>query len=130
MSEFKSASTPGVVPASVIFKRSVEYRQSRSTDPAASVSVRPAPTEKRQPKRSSAVASAFECQLRNLALKTTSSGRSITPKSVISSALLKARRTARVELFESIASRFAALKVPALSQLRPVALRKRPRFLS
>lgn len=130
MSESKSASASSVLPASVIFQRSVEYGQSRSSGKAASVSVRSAPTEKRLPKRSSAVASAFECQLRNLASKATSPGRPITPKSVISSALLKARRAARVELFESIASRLAALKVPSLPQLRPVALRQRPRFLS
>jgi hypothetical protein len=129
VSEFKSAYACGVLPASVIFKRGVEYGQSRSVGNATSVNVRLASTEKRLPKRPSAVASAFECQLRNLASKATSQGRP-TPKSVVSTALLKARRAARSELFESIASRLAALKVPSLSELRPVALRRRPRFLS
>jgi hypothetical protein len=62
--------------------------------------------------------------------KATAPGRPITPKSVISNALLKARRVARVELFASIASRLAALKVPVSRELRPVALRQRSRLLS
>ena len=130
MSESKSASASSVLPTSVIFKRSVAYRQSQSSGQAGSVRVVSASTEKRLPKRSSSVASAFQCQLRTLALKATPQGRPMTPKSVVSSALLKARRAARVELFESIASRLAALKVPSVSELRPVALRKRPRLLS
>jgi hypothetical protein len=130
VSESKSASASGLLPASVIFKRGVAYGQSRLVGDATSVSVRSAPTEKRLPKRPGVVASASEFQLRNLASKATCQGRSITPKSVVSSALLKARRAARSELFESIASRLAALKVPSVSELRPVALRQRPRFLS
>ena len=128
MGESKSASS--VLPASVIFKRSVECRQPRSVGEASSVSVQFAPTEKRLSERSSSVASAFKYRLRNLASKATSQGRPNTPRSVLSSALQKARRAARSELFESIASRLAALKVPSVSQLRPVALRQRPRFLS
>lgn len=120
VSESKSAFASAISPASVIFKRSV------------TAGVPSASTESESAKRSSAVASAFQCQSRRLAcpVTATSPGRSSTPKSVIKSALLKARRAARAELFQSIASRLAALKVPTISKLRPVALRQRPRLLS
>jgi hypothetical protein len=132
VSESKSVSASSVSPASVIFKRSVASRQSSPSEKATSVNVRLAPTEGEMAKRSSGVASAFKRQLRQLAspITATSQGRPHSPKSVIKTALLKARRAARAELFDSIASRLAALKVPSISQLRPVALRQRPRFLS
>lgn len=129
MSEFKFVSAFRVPPASVIFNRSVAYRQSSSVSVSTSVS--------KSPKSSSSVASRrfvseSDGLLRASAFlsKATLQGRPHTPKSVLSSALLKARRAARSELFSSIASRLAALKVPSFVQLRPVALRKRPRFLS
>ena len=138
MSEFKFASVCSVSPGSVIFSRSVASREFRSAGKATSVSVRSGPTETKTPMRSSEVVasrrvvSAFECQLRSVASpsKATFAGRPSTPKSVISRALLKARRAARAESFFSIASRLAALKVPSFVELRPVALLKRPRFLS
>ncbi len=138
MSEFKFVSAFSVSPGSVIFSRSVASREFRSTGKAASVSVRRGPTETNPPKRSSdvvasrRVVSASEYQLRAFAFpsKATFAGRPNTPKSVISRALLKARRAARAESFFSIASRLAALKVPSFVELRPVALLKRPRFLS
>ena len=140
MSEFKFAfvSAFSVSPGSVIFSRSVASRESRSVGKAASVSVRSGPTETKLPMRSSKVVasrrdvSASQCQLRFVASPSAATfiGRSSTPKSVISRALLKARRAARADLFTSIASRLAALKVPSFVELRPVALLKRPRFLS
>jgi hypothetical protein len=138
VSEFKFVSAFGVSPGSVIFSRSVASGEFRSAGKATSVSVRKGPTETKLPKRSSdgvalrRVVSAFECQLRTVASPSaaTFAGRSSTPKSVLNRALLKARRAARADLFSSIASRLAALKVPSSVELRPVALRKRPRFLS
>lgn len=128
MSEFKSASLSRVAPGSVIFSRSVASGQPSLV----SVSDR---VRKPQSLRSSSVASRrvaskFASQLRTHLPKATAPGRPNTPKSVISTALLKARRVARVELFASIASRLAALKVPASVELRPVALRQRSRLLS
>ena len=134
MSEFKSASQSRVAPGSVIFNRCVASGQSSLV----SVSDR---VEKQLPKSlqsssrlrsvaSRRVASKFASQLRTHLPKATVPGRPNTPKSVISTALLKARRVARVELFASIASRLAALKVPAAVELRPVALRQRSRLLS
>jgi hypothetical protein len=131
VSEFKSASQPRVAPSSVIFVRSVASGQSSSV--SVSDRVQKSPKSKRSSSRSVAsrrVASEFASQLRSVLPKATAPGRPITPKSVISNALLKARRVARVELFTSIASRLAALKVPAPVKLRPVALRQRSRLLS
>lgn len=143
MSEFKFVSAFAVSPGSVIFSRSVASGESRSVGKATSASVRSVvvrsgPTETKLPKRSSRVVasrrvvSASEYQLRAFAShsKATFAGRPTTPKSVISRALLKARRAARADSFSSIASRLAALKVPSFVELRPVALLKRPRFLS
>jgi hypothetical protein len=136
VSEFKFVSAFRVPPASVLFSRSVESRQSRGPEVPVSVST----SVPRLSSRSSSVALrrvASEYPLRPAYQlrsayppKATSPGRPSTPKSVLSSALLKARRAARAELFTSIASRLAALKVPSFVELRPVALRKRPRFLS
>jgi hypothetical protein len=131
VSEFKSASQSRVAPGSVIFNGSVSSGHSDLV----SVSDR----VRKQPRISSAslrsvasrrVASECASQLRTHLSKATAPGRPITPKSVISTALLKARRVARVELFASMASRLAALKVPAVVELRPVALRQRSRLLS
>lgn len=138
MSEFKFVSAFAVSPGSVIFSRSVASGESRSVGKANSASVRSVvvrsgPTETKPPKRSSkVVASESAYQLRYVASPSTVTftGRPSTPKSVISRALLKARRAARAESFFSIASRLAALKVPSFVLLRPVALLKRPRFLS
>jgi hypothetical protein len=143
VSEFKFASAFSVSPGSVIFSRSVASREFRSVGKATSASVRSVivrsgPTEAKPLKRSSKVVasrrvvSASEYQLRSVASPSTATfaGRPSTPKSVVSRALLKARRAARAESFFSIASRLAALKVPSFSELRPVALVKRPRFLS
>lgn len=133
MSEFKSASQSRVAPGSVIFSRCIA---SEASAPA-SVSGREAEMPSVKRKRSVAsrgVQSQFLLRKRECQPKATSPGRPITPKSVLSSALLKARRVARVELFASIASRLAALKVPvaekAAVKLRPVALRQRSRLLS
>ena len=130
MSEFKFVSAFRVPPASVLFSRSVESRQSRGPKVSVGVST----SVPRLSSRSSSVALRrveSEYQLRSAyPPKATSPGRPSTPKSVLSSALLKARRAAREELFSSIASRLAALKVPSFVELRPVALRQRPRFLS
>lgn len=133
VSESKSASQSRVAPGSVLFNRSVASGQSSSVSVSTSVTKSP------ESKRSSSVASRrvasqsaskFASQLRTYLPKATAPGRPITPKSVISTALLKARRVARVELFSSIASRLAALKVPAVVKLRPVASRQRSRLLS
>jgi hypothetical protein len=128
VSEFKLASQSRVAPGSVIFSRSVASGQSSSV----SVSDRVPKSPESKSSRSRRVASEFASQLRKRQhLPTaTAPGRPITPKSVLSTALLKARRVARVELFTSIASRLAALKVPAAVKLRPVALRQRSRLLS
>lgn len=131
MSEFKLASQSRVAPGSVIFSRSVASGQSSSV--SVSDRVPKSPESKRSRSVASRrVASEFASQLRKRQhLPTaTAPGRPITPKSVLSTALLKARRVARVELFTSIASRLAALKVPAAVKLRPVALRQRSRLLS
>jgi hypothetical protein len=138
VSEFKFVSAFSVSPGSVIFSRSVASREFGSAGKAASVRVRSGPTETKLPKRSSdevvlrRVVSASQYQLRFVASPSTATftGRLSTPKSVINQALLKARRAARADLFTSIASRLAALKVPSFVELRPVALLKRPRFLS
>ena len=138
MSEFKFVSAFSVSPGSVIFSRSVASREFRSAGRSTDVSVKSGPTETKLPKRSSKVVasrrvvSASEYQSRFVAfpLKATFAGRPSTPKSVISRALLKARRAARADSFFSIASRLAALKIPSFVELRPVALLKRPRFLS
>lgn len=138
MSEFKFVSAFSVSPGSVIFSRSVASREFGSSGTASDVGVRSGPTETKLPKRSSdevvlrRVVSASQYQLRFVASPSTATfiGRSSTPRSVISQALLKARRAARADLFTSIASRLAALKVPSFVELRPVALLKRPRFLS
>jgi hypothetical protein len=138
VSEFKFVSAFSVSPGSVIFSRSVASREFESAGKAASVRVQSGPTETKLPKRSSdevvlrRVVSASQYQLRSVASPSTATfiGRSSTPRSVISQALLKARRAARADLFTSIASRLAALKVPSFVELRPVALLKRPRFLS
>ena len=129
MSEFKSAYQSRVAPGSVIFNRSV------ASGPSGLVSVSDRGEKLPQSSRlrsvaSRRVASKIARQLRTYLPTATAPGRPITPKSVISTALLKARRVARVELFSSIASRLAALKVPAVVQLRPVALRQRSRLLS
>lgn len=138
MSEFKFVSAFSVSPGSVIFSRSVASREFRSSGKAASVRVQNGPTETNHPKRLSEVvasrspvsASAYQLRPVAFASKATFAGRPNTPRSVISQALLKARRAARADSFFSIASRLAALKVPSFVELRPVALRKRPRFLS
>ena len=140
MSEFKFVSASSVSPGSVIFSRSVASRESRSTGKSASVIIHGSPTETKPSKRSSEVvasrssvsASVYPLRPVAFASKATFAGRPNTPKSVISRALLKARRAARADSFFSIASRLAALKVPSFVQfeLRPVALLKRPRFLS
>lgn len=129
MSEFKSASQSRVAPGSVIFNRSVASGQSGLVSVSDRVEKLPQSSRLRSV-ASRRVASEFASQLRTYLPKATAPGRPITPKSVISNALLKARRVARVELFTSIASRLAALKVPAVVQLRPVALRQRSRLLS
>lgn len=133
MSEFKLASQSRVAPGSVIFSRSVASGQSSSV--SVSDRVHKSPESKHSSSRSVAsrrVASEFASQLRKRQHlpKATAPGRPITPKSVLSTALLKARRVARIDLFASIASRLAALKVPAVVKLRPVALRQRSRLLS
>lgn len=140
MSELKSAFS--VSPGSVIFSRSVASREFRSAGQAISVIVPSGPTEMKPSMRSSDVVAsrrvvsasqfASQYQLRFVASPSaaTFTGRPSTPKSVVSRALLKARRAARADQFFSIASRLAALKVPSFVELRPVALRKRPRFLS
>jgi hypothetical protein len=138
VSEFKFVSALSVSPGSVIFSRSVASREFRSAGWSTEVSVKSGPTETKLPKRSSGVVasrrvvSASEYPLRIVAYPFTATftGRPSTPKSVVSRALLKARRAARADLFFSIASRLAALKVPSFVELRPVALLKRPRFLS
>jgi hypothetical protein len=141
VSEFKFVSAFAVSPGSVIFSRSVESGESRSVGKATSASVRSVvvrsgPTETKLPKRSSrvvasrCVVSAYQLRAFASPSKATFPGRPSTPKSVISRALLKARRAARADSFSSIASRLAALKVPSFVALRPVALLKRPRFLS
>jgi hypothetical protein len=127
VSEFKFVSAFRISPSSVIFSRPVASGQSRSVSVATRV--------ERLPQSSSFVASrrvacASQFHETQYLPKATSPGRPITPKSVISTALLKARRVARVELLAGIASRLAALKVPAAVQLRPVALRQRSRLLS
>jgi hypothetical protein len=120
---------------------SFALRESRPVDKATSESVRSVivrsgPTETKPLKRSSKVVASRRVvsayQLRSVASPSTATftGRPSTPKSVVSRALLKARRAAREESFFSIASRLAALKVPSFVVLRPVALLKRPRFLS
>ena len=127
MSEFKLASQSRVAPGSVIFSRSVASAQSSL------VSVSDRVPKSPESKRSSSVASrrvASQLRKRQHLPTATAPGRPITPKSVLSTALLKARRVARVELFAGIASRLAALKVPAAVELRPVALRQRSRLLS
>ena len=131
MSEFKLASQSRVAPGSVIFNRSVASGQFSTV----SVSDRVHKSPESKSSRSVAsrrVASEFASQLRKRQHlpKATAPGRPITPKSVLSNALLKARRVARIELFTSIASRLAALKVPSAVKLRPVALRQRSRLLS
>lgn len=130
VSESKSASQSRVAPSSVLFNRCVASGQSSSV--SVSTSVKKSPESKRSSLRSVAsrrVASEFASHLRVMP-KATVTGRPTTPKSVISRALLKARRVARVELFASIASRLAALKVPVAVKLRPVASRQRSRLLS
>jgi hypothetical protein len=127
VSEFKSASQSRVAPGSVIFNRSVASGQSSLVSVSDRVEKLPQSSRSVASRR---VASECACQLRTYPPMATAPGRPITPKSVISTALLKARRVARVELFTSIASRLAALKVPAAVQLRPVALRQRSRLLS
>ena len=133
MSEFKSASQSRVAPGSVIFNRCVASGQSSLVSVSDRVEKLPKSLQSSSRLRSVAsrrVASKFASQLRTHLPKATAPGRPNTPKSVISTALLKARRVARVELFASIASRLAALKVPAAVELRPVALRQRSRLLS
>ena len=133
MSEFKSASQSRVAPGSVIFNRCVASGQSSLVSVSDRVEKLPKSPQSSSRLRSVAsrrVASKFASQLRTHLPKATAPGRPNTPKSVISTALLKARRVARVELFAGIASRLAALKVPAAVKLRPVALRQRSRLLS
>lgn len=135
MSEFKSASQSRVAPGSVIFNRCVASGQSSLVSVSDRVEKLPKSKSLQSSSRlrsvaSRRVASKFASQLRTHLPKATAPGRPNTPKSVISTALLKARRVARVELFASIASRLAALKVPAAVELRPVALRQRSRLLS
>ena len=129
MSEFKSASQSRVAPGSVIFNRSVASGQSSQVGVSDRVGKLPKSSSSRSV-ASRRVASKFASQLRTHLPTATAPGRPITPKSVISTALFKARRVARVELFAGIASRLAALKVPAAVELRPVALRQRSRLLS
>lgn len=129
MSEFKSASRSRVAPGSVIFNRCVASGQSSLVSVSDRVRKQPQSSSSRSV-ASRRVASESASQLRTYLPKATAPGRPNTPKSVISTALLKARRVARVELFASIASRLAALKVPATVELRPVALRQRSRLLS
>ena len=129
MSEFKSASLSRVAPNSVIFNRSIASGQSSLVSVSDRVEKLPLSSSLRSV-ASRRVASECASQLRTYLPKATAPGRPITPKSVISTALLKARRVARVELFASIASRLAALKAPAAVPLRPVALRQRSRLLS
>ncbi len=137
VSEFKFVSAYRDAPSSVIFSRQVASGQSRSVSVSTGVRRPPVSASKRTSSSlrsgvSRGVASEFASQLRTSQYlpKATSPGRPNTPKSVISTALLKARRVARVELFAGIASRLAALKVPAAVKLRPVALRQRSRLLS
>lgn len=133
VSESKSVSASRILPGSVIFGRHVASRQSRSV--SVSTCVEGLPEKMRSSSRPvmlPRVESKSASQLRTSAYlsQATSPGWSSTPKSVISTALLKARRVARVELFACIASRLAALKVPAAVKSRPVALRQRSRLLS
>ena len=137
MSEFKFVSAYRDAPSSVIFSRVVASEQSRSVSVSTGVRRPPVSDSKRSSSSlrsgvSRCVASEFASQLRTSQYlpKATSPGGPNTPKSVISRALLKARRAARADSFFSIASRLAALKVPSFVELRPVALLKRPRFLS
>ena len=129
MSEFKSASQSRVAPGSVIFSRSVASGQPSLVSVSDRVWEQPRSSSSRSVALRG-VASECASQLRTYLPKATAPGRPITPKSVISTALLKARRVARVELFVSIASRLAALKVPVAVKLRPVASRQRSRLQS
>jgi hypothetical protein len=136
VSEFKFVSAFRVAPGSVIFRRCVASGQSSSVGVSASVNELPESKRSKRKRSSESRSLASASQLRTAAYlpRATSPGRPHTPKSVISTALLKARRDARVELFASIASRLAALKVPvrvvAPVKLRSVASRQRSRLLS
>jgi hypothetical protein len=129
VSEFKSASQSRVAPGSVIFNWCVASGKPGLVSVSDRVRKQPQSSSSRSV-ASRRVASEFASQLRTHLPKATAPGRPNTPKSVISTALHKARRVARAELFASIASRLAALKVPAEVELRPVALRQRSRLLS